>query len=184
MLALLLAAAASAQLAAASGGWSASPVVRLEPPRFSVSGATPGCQEELVMEGWLRWLSATVAAAGGLQHGGEGPAAVAERVALAVGDLTYRLGSPMVLQRHAVCSSLCTPIPLDASSVSVVRTFYANRPGEPFSEVPIGTWGAFIRWDDAIDTTLVNGEARWVCLQVRNWVDYPREVFFLVRYER
>ena len=167
-----------------SGGWSVSEIVRIEAPRFSVSGATPGCQEELVVERGLRWLSTTAAAVAALVPGSERPAAIAERMTLAVGDVTYRLGSPIVLQRHAVCTTVCAPIPLEARSVSDVRGFYASRPGEPFREMPIGVWGNFIRWDDDVDTTRVTEDARWVCLGVRNWMDAPRDAFFLVRYER
>lgn len=167
-----------------SGGWSVSETVRIEAPRYSISGATPGCQEELVVERGLRWLSMTAAAVTALVPGSERPAAIAERMTLAAGDLTYRLGSPMVLQRHAVCTTVCAPIPLEARSVSDVRGFYASRPGEPFRELPIGVWGNFIRWDDHVDTTRVTDDARWVCLGVRNWMDAPREAFFLVRYER
>lgn len=168
----------------AAGGWSVSEIVRLEAPRYSISGATPGCVEEFVVERGLRWLSVTAAAAAALVPGSERPAVIAERMTLAAGDLTYRLGSPMVLQRHAVCATLCAAIPIDARSVSDVRGYYANRPGEPFREVPIGVWGNFIRWDDDVDTTRVTDHARWVCLGVRNWMDAPREVFFVVRYER
>ena len=167
-----------------SGGWSVSEIVRIEAPRYSVSGATPGCEEELVVERGLRWLSVTAAAVAALVPGDERPTALAERMTLAAGDLTYRIGSPMVLQRHAVCATVCAPIPPDARSVSDVRGFHASPPGEPFREMPVGVWGNFIRWDDDVDTTRVTADARWVCVGVRNWLDAPREAFFLVRYER
>jgi len=177
--------AVSVPLAHGQGGWSASPVITLERTRFSVAGATPGCEEVWVVERGARLLSDAVAALTTLGSRGETRAEVAERIAGRVGDVTTRLGTPMVLQRHATCATACAAVPLDARSVGAVRGFYASRPGEPFREVEVGTWGDFFRWDPEADTTRVTDAARWVCLRARSWVaEFDREAFFLVRYER
>jgi hypothetical protein len=171
--------------AQAQGGWSASPVITLERTRFSVAAATPGCDEEVLVERGVLLVANSVAAVASLGPGGEARADVAARIASRLGDVTHRLGSPMVLQRHATCASACAPIPLDARSIGAVRVFYATQPGEPFREVKLGAWGNFFRWDPEIDTTLVTADARWVCLQARSWVaGQDREAFFLVRYVR
>ena len=183
--ALVLAVALSST-GAATGGWSASPVVTVERTRYPVTTVRPGCEEELVIEAPAAALAATVAALLALQPGGEAPTSVARRVAERLGDVSARAGSPLVLQRHASCTTVCAPLPLDARSVSAVRGFLANRPGEPFHEQVVGSWaGNYLRFDPEIDTTRVNGDVRWACLGVRNWVaEFDREVFIVVRYER
>jgi hypothetical protein len=175
----------SVAFAQAQGGWSASPVITLERTRYSVAAAAPGCEEELVVERAVRLVADAVSAVATLRPGGETSGTAHARIVRRLGDLTLRFGSPMVLQRHANCATVCAAIPLAARSVGAVRAFYATRPGEPFREVKLGVWGDYLRWDPDIDTTLVTTDARWVCLQVRNWLaGYDREVFFLVRYER
>lgn len=172
--------------AAASGGWSTSPVVTVERTRYPVTTVRPACEEELVIEAPAAAVATAVAALLALQPGGEAPAAVARRVAERVGDVSARVGSPLVLQRHASCTTVCAPLPLDARSVSAVRGFLANRPGEPFREQVVGSWaGNYLRFDPELDTTRVTDDARWACLRVRNWVaEFEREVFIVVRYER
>ena len=179
-------AAALWPIAAASGGWSTGPVVTVERARYPVTTVRPGCEEELVIEAPAAAMAATVAAFLALQPGGEAPASIARRVAQRVGDVSARVGSPLVLQRHASCTMVCAPLPLDARSVSAVRGFLASRPGEPFREQVVGSWaGDYLRFDPELDTTRVTDDVRWACLRVRNWIaELDREVFIVVRYER
>jgi hypothetical protein len=183
--AVLLALVLSVPAAHAQGGWSASPVITLERTRFPVAAATPGCEEAWEIERGAQRLADAVAVLAAPASRGETRAEAAERIAVRLGDVSARLGTPVVLQRHATCAVTCAPVPLDAHSVRAVRGFYASRPGEPFREVEVGTWGNYFRWDPEVDTTWVTDTARWVCLRARNWVaEFDREAFFLVRYER
>lgn len=165
--------------------WSTSPVVTLERPRYHITGTgQPECSGELVIDQTVLYLSDVLTLILSIRYGSAPAPEIARAIAIAAGELLNAVDNMALFQTYAICETICAAIPLEARRITDLRVYYANRPGEPFQAQEIGPWGNYIRIDPDIDTSQIRDGERLVCVQARNWVNWEREVYITVYYER